>query len=67
MGDVMIFGMRLLHCSVANETNRFRLSCDTRYQLAAEKVDERWADKNSVPAEDNTTKTMDQARKEWGL
>ena len=67
MGDVMIFGMNLLHCSIVNETNRYRLSSDTRYQLAADKVDERWIDSKSAPAEDNATKTMRQARQEWGL
>lgn len=43
-GDLLIFGMFLLHCSLDNRSpeNRIRLSTDTRYQLAAEPVDERW-------------------------
>ncbi len=42
MGDAMIFNMTLVHGSLDNQTDRFRLSTDTRYQLATEPVDERW-------------------------
>ena len=43
-GDVLMFGMFTLHCSLDNESpeNRIRLSTDTRYQLASEPADERW-------------------------
>jgi ectoine hydroxylase-related dioxygenase (phytanoyl-CoA dioxygenase family) len=41
-GDVIIFGIYLLHASLGNSTNHFRLSVDTRYQLATEPADERW-------------------------
>ena len=41
-GDVAIFGIFLLHASLANATGRYRLSCDTRYQRAAEPMDDRW-------------------------
>ena len=43
-GDVLIFGMFTLHCSLDNESpeNRIRLSTETRYQLASEPMDERW-------------------------
>lgn len=41
-GDVLIFGMRILHASLANSSNRFRISVDTRYQLASEEFDVRW-------------------------
>ncbi|OXS61112.1 phytanoyl-CoA dioxygenase [Cohnella sp. CIP 111063] len=44
-GDVLIFGMFLMHCSLENTTNQYRLSVDTRYQAASEKVDERWSGK----------------------
>jgi Phytanoyl-CoA dioxygenase (PhyH). len=44
-GDVLIFGMFLMHCSLANTTNQYRLSVDTRYQSSLEKVDERWGGK----------------------
>ena len=42
LGDVLIFGMHMLHAPLHNRTDRFRLSTDTRYQLASEPVDERW-------------------------
>lgn len=43
-GDLLLFGMFTLHCSLDNASpeNRIRLSTDTRYQLAAEPADERW-------------------------
>ena len=41
-GDVLIFGMHILHASLANKSNRYRLSVDARYQLATEPFDERW-------------------------
>ncbi|MBA3442113.1 MAG: phytanoyl-CoA dioxygenase family protein [Pyrinomonadaceae bacterium] len=42
-GDALIFGIYVLHASLTNQTNRYRISVDTRYQLASEPVDERWA------------------------
>jgi hypothetical protein len=42
MGDVLIFSVFLVHCSLDNVSDRIRLTSDTRYQLAAEPVDERW-------------------------
>jgi len=47
-GDIMIFGMHLVHGSLDNQTDRFRLSTDTRYQLASEPVDERWIGEQPV-------------------
>lgn len=43
-GDVLLFGMFTLHCSLDNKSreNRIRLSTDSRYQLASEPADERW-------------------------
>jgi ectoine hydroxylase-related dioxygenase (phytanoyl-CoA dioxygenase family) len=41
-GDVLIFGMYTMHASLTNMTNRYRVSSDTRYQLASEPVDDRW-------------------------
>jgi len=32
----------MIHASLDNQTNRFRLSSDSRYQLASEPADERW-------------------------
>ena len=42
LGDLLVFCMYLLHASSDNQTDRIRLSSDSRYQLASEPVDERW-------------------------
>jgi hypothetical protein len=42
MGDLLVFCMHLMHASSDNQSDRIRLSSDSRYQLAAEPVDERW-------------------------
>lgn len=47
-GDVLIFGMYLLHASLTNTSNRYRISVDARYQLASEPFDERWVGENPV-------------------
>lgn len=41
-GDLLTFGMKLVHASLDNHSDRIRLSTDTRYQLASEEIDERW-------------------------
>jgi len=41
-GDVLVFSMRTLHASLNNQTNRVRISTDSRYQPATEPADERW-------------------------
>jgi len=38
----LIFDMYLVHGGLDNRSQRFRLSSDSRYQLASEPVDERW-------------------------
>jgi hypothetical protein len=48
MGDVVIFGMAMVHAGLDNQTDRVRLSTDTRYQLASEKVDERWVGEKPI-------------------
>jgi hypothetical protein len=45
-GDVLTFTVLTVHASLDNQTNRFRLSSDSRYQLASEPVDERWIGEN---------------------
>jgi len=42
LGDVLIFSMYTLHAGLDNQTNRVRISTDSRYQLAAEAIDHRW-------------------------
>lgn len=45
-GDVVIFNAFLVHGGLDNQTDRIRLSCDSRYQLASEPVDQRWVGEN---------------------
>lgn len=48
LGDVLLFSVYLVHCSLDNTSDRIRLTSDTRYQLAAEPVDERWIGENPI-------------------
>jgi Phytanoyl-CoA dioxygenase (PhyH) len=41
-GDLLTFTIYTLHASLDNQSNRIRLSSDSRYQLASDPVDERW-------------------------
>ncbi|MNI03540.1 Phytanoyl-CoA dioxygenase (PhyH) [compost metagenome] len=69
-GDVIIFGMYMMHASLNNATNRYRISSDTRYQLASEPVDERWIGekpKGHYAWGKTPEKSVEQARKEWGV
>jgi hypothetical protein len=68
-GDVMIFGMFLMHGSLTNITDQYRLSVDTRFQLASEPYDERWYGKNlgHYAWGQGETVSMDDARKQWGI
>lgn len=47
-GDVLIFGLFTLHASTTNLTDKFRISCDIRFQPAGEIMDDRWAGKKPV-------------------
>jgi hypothetical protein len=47
-GDVLTFGMGTVHASLDNRSKRFRLSSDSRYQLASEPADERWIGANPI-------------------
>ncbi|WP_409342039.1 phytanoyl-CoA dioxygenase family protein [Paenibacillus sp. MBLB4367] len=69
-GDAIIFGMFMMHASLNNTTNRFRISSDTRYQLASEPVDERWVGKKPKGHYAwglTPFKPVAEARKEWGV
>ena len=48
VGDFITFRMDMVHGSLDNQSDRVRLSTDTRYQLASEPVDERWVGENPV-------------------
>jgi len=72
MGDVIIFGMYMMHASTTNLTNRFRISCDVRYQPASEPTDERWigdSPKGHYARQSDKAKfrTTAEARAEWGI
>lgn len=47
-GDVLTFSMAMVHASLDNQSKRFRLSSDSRYQLASEPADERWIGANPI-------------------
>ena len=65
-GDVIVFGMHTMHASTTNLTNRFRLSCDVRYQPASDPVDERWK-RDGSGHYGEVRRDMESAREEWGL
>jgi hypothetical protein len=46
VGDVVVFCMDLVHGGLDNRSERLRISSDSRYQLASEKVDNRWIGEN---------------------
>ncbi len=72
-GDVLIFGMRTIHASTTNVSPRFRLSSDTRYQLASDPIDDRWIAKAGKPPvghyswHSQANVPMAEKLKEWGL
>ncbi len=72
-GDVLVFGMRTIHASLTNTTRTFRLSSDTRYQLASDPIDERWVAKAGKPPighyawQQGEQVPMEIKKKEWGL
>jgi len=47
-GDVLTFGMATIHASLDNQSDRFRLSSDSRYQRASDPIDERWVGAHPV-------------------
>lgn len=47
-GDVLLFSMVTMHCSLDNRSPRVRLSTDSRYQLASDPIDERWIGEEPV-------------------
>jgi ectoine hydroxylase-related dioxygenase (phytanoyl-CoA dioxygenase family) len=70
MGDVITFGMYTMHASTTNLTNRFRLSCDVRFQPESEDVDPRWVGERPVAHGtygQQPLKPIAVAREEWGL
>ncbi|MBK34183.1 MAG: phytanoyl-CoA dioxygenase [Gemmatimonadetes bacterium] len=72
-GDVVLFGMFMMHSSAPNLTDRYRISIDTRYQPADEEKDERFFFREDGVWMGNfynkgaTYRSMVDFRKEWGL
>ena len=40
-GDVCVLGLETIHMTCPNQTENLRISCDTRWQPAADEVDPR--------------------------
>jgi hypothetical protein len=71
-GDAIIVSMHLMHASLTNTTNRYRISCDTRYQPADDSVDERWSGDQPMGhpvmwGPNAQLESLDTSRKRWGL
>ena len=68
-GDVILFGMHTMHASTTNLTNRYRLSCDVRFQPAHEPMDERWAEGgpgHRIFGDKAPLRSIADLRQEWG-
>ena len=68
-GDALVFGMHTMHASTTNTTDRWRLSCDVRFQPAADPVDPRWEGEDPIGHDDHPAfpVQMAEARAAWGL
>ena len=69
-GDVLIFGMFTMHGSLTNTSDRYRISSDTRYQLADEPLDERWVGrkpKGHYAWMKTPPVSMEEARSKWNI
>ena len=72
-GDVIIFGMYMMHSSAPNLTDSYRISIDTRYQLATEEKDDRFFFQPNGSWLGNfynhgvTYTPMTELRKQWNL
>jgi len=71
-GDVLTFGMYTMHASTTNVTDRWRLSCDVRFQPAADPVDERWVGENPINHDAQRSgagemQPIASRRAEWGV
>ena len=71
-GDVILFGMFMMHSSAPNRTDRYRISIDTRYQPATQEKGERFFGENgkwmgNFYTKNATYKAMAELCQEWGL
>jgi hypothetical protein len=67
-GDIILFSMYFMHGSLDNASNRYRITSDTRYQLASEPPDERhMGDVPDVIPKGMNRKPMEEARARWRI
>lgn len=71
-GDVLVFGMYMMHMSLTNTSDAFRLTADTRWQRAGDPVDERWVGRDpkghyAWHSEPSRMVAMADKRREWGV
>jgi len=79
-GDVVVFGMHTMHGSCVNQTGRWRISFDVRWQPKHEAVDQRWmlnanGDCPGLQGRWNLhrndrrefPRTIEMAKRDWGL
>jgi hypothetical protein len=71
-GDVVIQSIYILHASLTNVSNRYRISCDNRYQRKGEPVDDRWAGETprghgAFWDPDARLEPIEVSRERWGL
>ena len=48
MGDLLVFSVFTVHASLDNQSDKIRLSSDSRYQRASQPADERWIGPNPI-------------------
>ena len=58
IGDVLLFTTFTVHGSLDNQTQRLRLSSDSRYQRASQPADERWIGAESIGHGPNAKRSM---------
>ncbi|CAE8680499.1 unnamed protein product [Polarella glacialis] len=80
-GDVVVFNMHTMHGSSVNQTSRWRLSFDVRWQPEDEPLDSRWMRRSAdgvIPGDTSRwalhrddpvefPRTMNMAKRDWGL
>lgn len=71
-GDVIIFSMFLMHASLVNTSDKIRITADTRYQLAAAPIDERWVGEKpkghyAWKQQGAKIESLEKSRQRWGV
>ena len=64
-GDLLILTMFTMHTSTKNQSDRWRLSSDIRFQPAQDPVDARWVGEEAVTG--HLRKTMQKAKQVKGI